>query len=70
MLQVEDDSNLVAYGNGMSNLALLAAARQKVAAHDLLVRAHPGSPFCLKLRRSISMTHLIVYILLLCVERY
>ena len=48
VLQVEDDSNLVAYGNGMSNLALLAAARQKVAAHDLLVRAHPGSPFALK----------------------
>lgn len=48
VLQVEDDSNLVAYGNGMSNLALLAAARQKVAADDLLVRAHPGSPFALK----------------------
>ncbi|EOW9162018.1 glycosyltransferase family 25 protein [Vibrio cholerae] len=48
VLQVEDDSNLVAYGNGMSNLALLAAARQKVAAHDLLVRAHPGSSFSLK----------------------
>lgn len=48
VLQVEDDSNLVAYGNGMSNLALLAAAQQKVAAHDLLVRAHPGSPFALK----------------------
>ncbi|MBL0559944.1 GT99 family glycosyltransferase N-terminal domain-containing protein [Aeromonas hydrophila] len=48
VLQVEDDSNLVAYGNGMSNLALLAAARQKVPAHDLLVRAHPGSPFALK----------------------
>ncbi|MGU5615829.1 GT99 family glycosyltransferase N-terminal domain-containing protein [Aeromonas caviae] len=48
VLQVEDDSNLVAYGNGMSNLALLAAARQKVTADDLLVRAHPGSPFALK----------------------
>ncbi|WHF36669.1 GT99 family glycosyltransferase N-terminal domain-containing protein [Aeromonas salmonicida] len=48
VLQVEDDSNLVAYGNGMSNLALLAAAWQKVAADDLLVRAHPGSPFALK----------------------
>lgn len=48
VLQVEDDSNLVAYGNGMSNLALLAAARQKVAADGLLVRAHPGSPFALK----------------------
>ncbi|MFB2955878.1 GT99 family glycosyltransferase N-terminal domain-containing protein [Aeromonas veronii] len=48
VLQVEDDSNLVAYGNGMSNLALLAAARQKVTANSLLVRAHPGSPFALK----------------------
>ncbi|MGL6540008.1 GT99 family glycosyltransferase N-terminal domain-containing protein [Aeromonas hydrophila] len=48
VLQVEDDSNLVAYGNGMSNLALLAAARQKVATQELLVRAHPGSPFSLK----------------------
>ena len=48
VLQVEDDSNLVAYGNGMSNLALLAAARQQVAADDLLVRAHPGSSFTLK----------------------
>ena len=48
VLQVEDDSNLVAYGNGMSNLSLLAAARQKVAEHELLVRPHPGSAFALR----------------------
>lgn len=48
VLQVEDDSNLVAYGNGMSNFSLLAAARQKVAEHELLVRSHPGSAFSLR----------------------
>ena len=48
VLQVEDDSNLVAYGNGMSNLSLLAAARQQTPNHELLVRSHPGSSFSLR----------------------
>lgn len=47
VLQVEDDSNLVAYGNGMDNLGLLAAARLRASAGErsVRVRPHPGSVF-------------------------
>jgi len=49
VLQVEDDSNLVAFGNGMENVGLLAAARLDAAAQELSVRVrpHPGSMFAL-----------------------
>jgi hypothetical protein len=47
-LQVEDDSNLVAFGNGMDNQALILAASYKATASSLLVRPHPGSLFTLR----------------------
>lgn len=43
VLQVEDDSNLVAFGNGMNNILLIAEAREKFPEHPILVRRHPGS---------------------------
>ncbi len=46
-LQVEDDSNLIAFGNGFDNQAMLAYAQLRER-HDVLVRAHPGSLFTLK----------------------
>ena len=46
VLQVEDDSNLVAFGNGMSNQSLILAATQKQK--NVLVRTHPGSIFSLR----------------------
>jgi hypothetical protein len=44
-LQVEDDSNIIAYSNGVDSLRLLHKAR--TADHDapLLVRNHPGAHF-------------------------
>ncbi len=44
-LQVEDDSNIIAYSNGVDSLRLLHKARS--ANHDapLLVRNHPGAHF-------------------------
>lgn len=47
VLQVEDDSNLVAYGNGMDNLGILAATRLRgvQGEHSVRVRPHPGSMF-------------------------
>lgn len=47
-LQVEDDSNLLAFGNGFDNQGLLAYALFYHADDDVLVRAHPGSLFDLK----------------------
>ncbi|HZL41831.1 MAG TPA: methyltransferase [Verrucomicrobiae bacterium] len=41
-LQVEDDSNLLAFGRGMSNFHLIFAARKGITASELLVRQHPG----------------------------
>ncbi|GAB3767931.1 hypothetical protein GCM10028796_30580 [Ramlibacter monticola] len=50
VLQVEDDSNLVAFGNGMDNLGLLLAARLQAQGGrlDVCVRPHPGSVFALR----------------------
>lgn len=50
VLQVEDDSNLVAFANGMDNLSLITLARQQAAekAERVLVRPHPGSRFALR----------------------
>ncbi|MEG0007297.1 MAG: hypothetical protein RR761_04585 [Aeromonas sp.] len=47
-LQVEDDSNLVAFGNGMDNQSIILAARSQVATSSLLIRPHPGSLFTLR----------------------
>ncbi|OIO77990.1 MAG: hypothetical protein COS39_04705 [Hydrogenophilales bacterium CG03_land_8_20_14_0_80_62_28] len=47
-LQVEDDSNLVAFGHGFDNQALLAHVLLRYPEDKALVRAHPGSLFGLK----------------------
>jgi hypothetical protein len=47
-LQVEDDSNLIAFGNGFDNQSLLVHAQLDDASQRKLVRAHPGSLFAVK----------------------
>lgn len=47
VLQVEDDSNLLSYGNGFDNTALLTRAIVGSGRGDILVRTHPGSRFAL-----------------------
>lgn len=44
-LQVEDDSNVIAYNNGWDNLRLIYKARQVFPANRILVRPHPLSIF-------------------------
>ncbi|WP_440973086.1 GT99 family glycosyltransferase N-terminal domain-containing protein [Pseudomonas koreensis] len=46
-LQVEDDSNLIAYSNGYDNNSLIAFARF-CENENLLIRAHPSSQFTLR----------------------
>lgn len=48
VLQVEDDSNLIAYNHGFTNISLISYVRQLYDKGDILVRAHPGSLFHLK----------------------
>lgn len=45
VFQVEDDSNLLCFGNGFDNTALLARALYEAGSGDILVRTHPGSRF-------------------------
>ena len=47
-LQVEDDSNLLAFGHGFDNQSLLVYAHLQRPDRDVLVRGHPGSLFALK----------------------
>lgn len=47
-LQVEDDSNLLAFGHGFDNQSLLVYAHLHYPRGDVLVRSHPGSLFALK----------------------
>jgi hypothetical protein len=47
-LQVEDDSNLVAFGHGFDNQSLIVYAHLRHPAGNVAVRAHPGSLFGLK----------------------
>ena len=47
-LQVEDDSNLLAFGQGYDNQSLLVYAHLNYPDGDVLVRSHPGSLFALK----------------------
>jgi hypothetical protein len=47
-LQVEDDSNLLAFGRGFDNLSLLTYAHLYHPEGNVLVRGHPGSVFTLK----------------------
>lgn len=44
-LQVEDDSNLLAFGHGFDNQSLLVYAHLQRPDGDVLVRGHPGSLF-------------------------
>lgn len=43
-LQIPNDSNLVAYGNGFDNFELTQFARSRWKAAELLLRPHPGYP--------------------------
>lgn len=47
-LQVEDDSNLIAFSTGFDNQSLLAYTRLRYPGSIIAVRAHPGSLFILK----------------------
>lgn len=47
-LQVEDDSNLVAFGSGFDNQALLVNALLHFPRQRVLVRGHPGSLFSVR----------------------
>ena len=40
-LQVEDDSNLIAFGRGMTNFELIFSARKGLRPDQLLIREHP-----------------------------
>lgn len=42
-LQVEDDSNVLAYGNGFDMWLLIQYARERFDTADLLIRPHPGA---------------------------
>lgn len=53
-LQVEDDSNLVAFSNGVSNLDALYIARQIFPPNKILARNHPLSLMNLKEHPNIS----------------
>jgi hypothetical protein len=44
-LQVEDDSNVIAFSNGFTNISLVAAARRDAPASGILIRRHPGGHF-------------------------
>ena len=44
-LQVEDDSNTVAYGRGYDAIRLLYQAQRNFAPDQVLVRSHPGAHF-------------------------
>ena len=51
-LQVEDDSNIICYSNGISAVSMISRARYLLAEEKInspvLVRAHPGSYFSLR----------------------
>lgn len=48
VLQVEDDSNIIAYSHDFTNISLISYVRQQHALKNILVRAHPGSLFRLR----------------------
>ncbi|CAI1595461.1 Capsule polysaccharide biosynthesis protein [Serratia quinivorans] len=48
VMQVEDDSNIIAYSNGFNNLSLLSYAQTLCPSDNLLIRVHPGSRFQLQ----------------------
>lgn len=48
VLQVEDDSNIIAYSHDFTNISLISYVRQQNSLENILVRAHPGSLFRLR----------------------
>ena len=48
VLQVEDDSNIIAYSHDFTNISLISYVRQQHTLENILVRAHPGSLFRLR----------------------
>ena len=48
VLQVEDDSNIIAYSHNFTNISLISYVRQQHSLENILVRAHPGSLFRLR----------------------
>jgi GT2 family glycosyltransferase/glycosyltransferase involved in cell wall biosynthesis len=48
VLQVEDDSNLVAFGKSFDNRSALSYAQLNFPVNEVLVRSHPGSLFQVK----------------------
>lgn len=48
VLQVEDDSNIIAYSHDFTNISLISYVRQQHSLENILVRAHPGSLFRLR----------------------
>ncbi|HFV4908507.1 TPA: hypothetical protein ACH9O2_001882 [Escherichia coli] len=48
VLQVEDDSNIIAYSHNFTNISLISYIRQQHTLENILVRAHPGSLFRLR----------------------
>jgi len=42
VLQVEDDSNILAYSNGLNNYDLISIVRNNFKKEDILIRPHPG----------------------------
>ncbi|WP_371333013.1 GT99 family glycosyltransferase N-terminal domain-containing protein [Klebsiella quasipneumoniae] len=48
VLQVEDDSNIIAYSYNFTNISLISYVRQQHTLENILVRAHPGSLFRLR----------------------
>lgn len=48
VLQVEDDSNLIAFGQGFDNRSALSYAQLNFPVNEILVRSHPGSLFQVK----------------------
>ncbi|HHQ6721307.1 TPA: GT99 family glycosyltransferase N-terminal domain-containing protein [Serratia fonticola] len=47
-MQVEDDSNIIAYSHGFDNLSMISYAQTLCSEDKLLIRPHPGSRFQLK----------------------
>ncbi|OBY92654.1 hypothetical protein A6723_003585 [Pseudomonas sp. AU11447] len=52
-LQVEDDSNLIAFSNGYDNSSLISHVKISHLGEPILVRAHPGSLFNLDTQKLI-----------------
>ncbi len=48
VLQIEDDSNIIAYSHNFTNISLISYVRQQHTLENILVRAHPGSLFRLR----------------------